>query len=139
MNWDRAGDDFHFVFPDRGVYRVSSSIAEFLSPKVAHLRRCDLTFDTYMFDSDCSDLYDTLDTLVTSVRSGRTVHIEHSNFVPLLRLFHKLENSELVSSLLGIIKIETLTVHDAILFFPAEITHVAFACMCLCASICMLG
>ena len=56
VNWDRGDADFEFVTGDGRMCRVHSVLAEFLSPKVARLRRCDISFDVYTLKD--SELFD---------------------------------------------------------------------------------
>ena len=88
-------------------------MAEFLSPRVAHLRRCDISFDVYTFKD--SEVFDVFESLVSSLRSGTALRVEKSNFAGLLRLSQELENAKLLSSLLGMINPESLSLKEAIL------------------------
>ena len=86
VNWDCGDSDFEFVVVgcDAKVCRVHCVLAEFLSPKVARLRRCDISFDVYTFKD--SELFDVFEGLVSSLRSGESFRVEQSNFVKLARL-----------------------------------------------------
>ena len=119
VNWDCGDPDFDFVVGDDKVCRVHSVLAEFLCPKVARLRRCDISFDVYTFKD--SELFDVFESLVSSLRSGESYRVEKSNFVKLVRLSQELENDELLSSLLGVIKTESLTVEEAIVLLRTGI------------------
>ena len=112
VNWDSSDSEFEFVFTDK-VCRVHSVLAEFLSPKVACLRKCDPLFSSYTFKD--SEMFNVLERLVSSVRSGKSFRVEKSNFSALLRLSQELENNALLSSLLGMINTTTLTLEEAIL------------------------
>ena len=120
VNWDRGDDDFEFVGGDDRVCRVHSVLAEFLSPKVARVRKTDPLFCVYSFKNDCSQTLDVLKSLISSLRSGRDFIVEPSNFLALLRLSQELDNAELFSSLLGMIKPESLTVNEALLLLKVE-------------------
>lgn len=119
VNWDCGDADFEFVVGDDKRCRVHSVLAEFLSPKVAGLRKCDPFYCVYMLKN--SELFGALESLCSSLRSGQTFKVEQSNFVALLRLSQELENSELLSSLLGMIKTESLTLEEAIHLLRAGI------------------
>ena len=119
VNWGCGDADFEFVVGDDKRCRVHSVLAEFLSPKVAGLRKCDPFYCVYMLKN--SELFGTLESLCSSLRSGQTFKVEQSNFVALLRLSQELENSELLSSLLGMIKTESLTLEEAIHLLRAGI------------------
>ena len=69
--------------------------------------------DFYTFKDP--EVFNVFESFVSSLRSGETVHVEKSNFPALLRLFQELENDELLSSLLGMIDIESLSLEEAIL------------------------
>ena len=102
VNLDCGDAYVEFVVGDGKVCRVHSVLAEFLSPKVARLRRCDISFDVYRFKD--SELFKVFKSLVSSLRAGESFRVKKSNFVKLLRLSQELENSELLSALLGMIK-----------------------------------
>ena len=88
-------------------------LAEFLSPKVAYLRSCDIRFEVYAFQD--SELFDVFESLVSSLRSTAALRVEKSNFAALLRLAQEFENVELLSSLLGMINPGSLSLEEAIL------------------------
>ena len=115
VNWDCGEDDFKFAFGDNQDCRVHSVLAEFISPKIAKIRKCDPLWNVYTFDNDSCELFDVLDYLFSNLRSGHPLHVDNSNFIDLLRLSRELENSELFSSLAAMVKIESLTVEDLIL------------------------
>ena len=48
VNWKRSDSDIEFGFEDK-VCRLHSVLAQLLSPKVARLRRSDISFDVYTF------------------------------------------------------------------------------------------
>ena len=74
VNWNVYDDDFEFVFGEGRVCRVHSVMAEFLSPKIANIRKCDPFCYVYTFKN--SELFDVFDSLVLSLRSGQSLHIE---------------------------------------------------------------
>ena len=78
VNWDYSNSDFEFIFGEDKVCRVWSVLAEFLSPKVARLRRCDISFCAYQFTD--SEMFNVFDSLVASLRSGEAIRVEKSNF-----------------------------------------------------------
>ena len=119
VNWDCSDADFEFVVGDDKVCRVHSVLAEFLSPKVARIRKCDPLCYVYTFKD--SELFDVFDSLVLSLRSGESFRVEKSNFVELLRLSQELENDNLLSSLLGLIKVESLSFEEAILLLRSGV------------------
>ena len=117
MNWDCCDSDFEFRADDNKVCRVRSVLAEFLSPKIARLRNCDASFNSYTFKN--TELFNVFENLVSSLRSGRSFRVERSNFVPLLRLSDELENNELRSSLISRTNTERLNLQDAVLILQA--------------------
>ena len=117
VNWDCGGADFEFVVGDRRACRVHSVLAEYLSPKVARLRRCDISFDVYTFKD--SEMFDIFESFVSSLLSGEVIRVEKSNFAALLRLSQELENGELFSSLLEMIKTESLSLQETIVLLRA--------------------
>ena len=119
VNWDCSDADFEFLFGEDKVCRVHSVLAEFLSPKVARLRKCDPLCNVYTFKD--SELFSVFERLVLSLRSGEALRVEKSNFAALLSLSQELENSELLSSLPGIIKVESLSLEEAILLLRVGI------------------
>ena len=119
VNWVCGDADFEVCASDGKSCRVHSVLAEFLSPKVARLRKCDPLCCCYTFNS--SDLLDAFESLVSNLRAGRPFRVDPSNFVCLLRLSLELENSELLSSLLGMIKTEALSLEEAILLLRAGV------------------
>ena len=78
VNWDCNDYELEFVFGADKVCRVPSLLAEFLSPKIAYLRRCDVTFEVYTF-KDC-EMFNLFESLLSSLRSGAAFHVEKSNF-----------------------------------------------------------
>ena len=115
VNWDCSNSDVSFVFGENKVCQVHSILAEFLSPKVARLRRCDISFDVYTFQD--SQMFDVFESLVLSLRSGEALQVEKSNLFGLVHLCRELENDELLSSLLGMIDTESLSPAEAIVLF----------------------
>ena len=120
VNWASVDEAFDFVFGDK-ICQVHSVLAEFLSPKVSRLRRCDPLCDVYTFSKDNQDLFDIFEILVSSLRSGVAFEIEGSNFGALFRLCQELENAELLSSLFGIINSDSLSIEDAVVLLRAGI------------------
>ena len=120
VNWDRCDDCFEFVGGDK-VCCVPSVLAEFLSPKISRIRKCDPFYNVYTFKNDCSEFISALECLVSSLRSGEDFQVENSNFVALIRLSQELENDELLSSLLGMIQTESLKLEEVILLLRAGI------------------
>ena len=112
VNWDRGDDEFEFVFGDNKFCRVHSVLAEFLSPKVSRLRKSDALCGFYTFKNECHEVFESL---VSSLRTGQPFRVEKSNFTPLLRLSHELENQEVLSSLFGMINTESLDIEEALL------------------------
>ena len=112
VNWDYSDSDFEFVFGENKVCRVWSVLAEFLSPKIARLRRCDISFDVYPLKD--AEMFNAFESLVASLRTGEVLRVEKSNFVALVRLSQELENDELYSSLLGMIRRKCLHLDQAI-------------------------
>ena len=107
VNWYCGDDSFAFVGRDNKVCQLPPALAEFLSPNIAHWRRCDPFCDVYTFKDP--DLFGIFKRPVHSVRSGNAIQVRNSNFLALVRLSQELENRELFSSLLGMIRTDTLT------------------------------
>lgn len=115
-NWKCSDDSFEVVFGDSKVSRVHSILAEFLSPKISRVRKCDPCVDSFTITSECpEELSDAFEVIVSSLGAGRPIQVESSNFAKLLRLACILENSELISSLIALVKLESLKVEDAML------------------------
>ena len=119
VNWDSSDADFEFLAGADKICRVHTVLAEFLSPKVASIRRCEPLCYSYKLNN--FELFDVLESLVSSLRAGQALHVDNSNFVAFLRLSQELENGELLSSLLGMIKAESFSIDDAILVFHTGI------------------
>ena len=119
VNWDCGIDDFEFRFGDDKLCQLHSVLAEFLSPKVARLRRCDPFYNVYIFKH--SELLMSFQHLLSSLRGGQPLQVELSNFPALVRLSQELENDELLCSLLEMIKPESLTLGEAIVFCEQEL------------------
>ena len=113
VNWDCSDSEFEFVFGEDRVCRVHSVMAEFLSPKVARLRKCDPLSGFYTIKD--SELFDVFESLVLSLRSGDALQVEESNFAGLLRLSQELENADLLSSLIGMIDTESVSLEAIVL------------------------
>ena len=107
-----SDSEFEFVFGKDRVCRVHVILAEFLSPRVARLRRCDISFDVYRFED--SEVFDVFESLVSSLVSGEAIRVEKSNFPVFLRLSLELENDRLLCLLLGMINIEFVSLQEAI-------------------------
>ena len=120
VNWN-CSDDFEFVLGNSRLFRVHSVLAEFLSPKVARLRRCDPFYNVYAFEKHSSELFRLLEGLVSTLRSGESLQVTHSNLPGLLQLSQELENTELFSSLSGMIDIDSLTLEEAVHFLRTGI------------------
>ena len=118
VNWNCSDPDFEFVTEEK-VCRVHSVLAEFLSPKVAHIRICDPLCCVYTFEN--SELFHVFETLASCLCTGRSITVDQSNFVALLLISQELENAELLSSLLGMIKTESLNLEESILLLRAGI------------------
>ena len=119
VNWNAMSSDFEVVFGEDRVCCIDSVLVEFLSPKIARLRRCDISFDVYTFKD--SEMFDVFESLVLSLRSGEALRVEKSNFPALVRLSQELENEELLASLLGMLKTESLSLEEAILLLRCGI------------------
>ena len=119
VNLGYGDSDFEFVVGDDKVCRVHSILAEFLSPKIARVRKCDPLCSFYTFRD--SAMFDVFENFLSSLRSGEAVRVEKSNFAALLRLSQELENNELLSSLLGMINVESLSLDEAILLLRVGI------------------
>ena len=118
VNWDLNDSEFEFVFGNK-VCCIPYVLSEYLSPKVARIRRCDPLCYSYTFQD--SEVFDALESLVSNLRSGQALRVEKSNFPALLRLAHELENGELLSSLIGTSDIKSLSLEKAILLLRAGI------------------
>ena len=121
VNLDRGDDDFEFVFCDEKVIRVHSVLAEFVSPKISRLRRFDPFYNDYVFKNDIPGMFEALELLIQSLQSGHAFLVEPSNIAGLVHISQELENSELLSSLLGMAQAESLSLEEAILLLPRGI------------------
>ena len=119
VNLDCCDCDFEFVFGEGKVCRVHPFLAEFLSPKIARLRRCDISYSVYRFKD--SEMFDVFESLVSRLRSGNALWVDKSNFTPLLCISQELENDRLLSSLLRMIRTESLSLGEAILLLRVGI------------------
>lgn len=117
VNWDRGDDDFEFVAGDDKVCHVHSALAEFLSPKVARIRKTDPFCYTYTLKN--SDLFDIFECVVSRLQSGQALRVEKSNLPALLRLSQELDNGELLSLLLGVFNPQSFTLDEAIILLKA--------------------
>ena len=120
VNWDRSDEDFKFLFGSE-VCGVHSLLAEFLSPKVADLRKMDPFCDIYTISDACSDCIDSFNNLVSSLLGGQAVRVSSSNHSALLKLSHELGNIELFSLLLDMIDRESLKITEAVDLLNIEI------------------
>ena len=118
VNWECSDSEFEFVFEDR-VCRVHSVLAEFLSAKVARVRKSDPLLSFYTFKD--SGLFNAFESLVSSLRLGEPIRVEKSNFAAFLCLSQELENDELLRLLLGMIKTKSLSIEEAILLLRTGI------------------
>ena len=111
VNWDSSDADFEFLCGGDKIC-VHSVLAEFLSPKVALVRKGDPFCSSYTFKD--REMFGVFGSLVSSLRSGDPLPVEKSNFVTLLRLSQELENDDLFSSLVRMIETESLSLEEAI-------------------------
>ena len=119
VNWNSSDSDFEFVFGEDRVYSVHSVMAEFLSPKVAHIRKGDPFCNFYTLKD--SEMFNAFESLVFSLRSGEPLRIEQSQLVSILRLSQELENTELFSSLVAMLTPNTMTLEEVFLLLRAGI------------------
>ena len=98
VNWDRCEEDFDFVFDD-GVCRVHSVLAEFLSKKVARIRKSDPCCCCYTFSGANSKSLSVFESFVSNIRSERPIEVSATNFAAILQIFLELENNEIYSTL----------------------------------------
>ena len=119
VNLDCSDSDFEFVLGDDRVSRLPYDLAEFVYPKVARLRRCDISFDVYRFKE--SELFNAFESLVSSLLSGDALRVTKANFPALLCLSQELENDDLFSLLLGMHCVESLSLSEAMLLLRAGI------------------
>ena len=113
VNWDTQDNDFEFVFGEK-VCPVHSFLAEFLSPKISRLRKCDPCRYSYILNNDCGKLFNTFESIVSSLRAGRVFRVDKSNFYDILRIFHELDNQEIISSLFETERTEPLDLDEAL-------------------------
>lgn len=121
LNWNYSDDSsFSFICSDN-VCVVHPMFAEFLSPKIAQMRRSDSCCESYTFQGSQSDLFTALTNIVSILRTGNTVHVDNSNFLDLFRLAHELRNQELFMALLELVDIESMELDNALLLLHAGI------------------
>ena len=118
VNWEISDPDFEFIFRKK-VCRVHSVLAEFLSPKIARNRKCDPLCSFYTFKD--SKMFSIFESLLSNLRSGHPIRVKKSNFLHLVRLSQEFENDELLSSLIGMINIDSLNLDEAILLLSTGI------------------
>lgn len=121
VNWDCTDDEFEFVFGSDRVCCVHSVLAEFLSPKIARIRRSDPCSSVYTFKPACPYVLRSFQRLISSLRQDGTLQVNRLNFADLFRISQELENQELLSALLDMIKPEFLTIEAAAIFLQASI------------------
>ena len=114
VNWSCDGADFTLVFGNSRECRVHPVLADFLSPRIARLRRSDASTDQYIFEDRSECAYHAFTELLSHVVEGRTLHVEPSNFEGLVRVACELENEEVFSSLLSMIDLSRLDVNLAL-------------------------
>ena len=119
VNWSCSEPDFDFVIGD--VFPVHAVLAEFLSAKIARIRRCDPLCYSYTFKNVDPDLLSALQSLVTSLQTGNPFHVNQSNYSAIFRLCQELEINELLSSLLGLFDPESVALEEAIFLLRARI------------------
>ena len=90
MNWDRCEEDFEFVFGDHEVCRVHSVLAEFLSPKIALMRKNDPFCSFYVFSSASSKYFSAFESLVACVRGGRAIEVNEDNYEAIFQILLEL-------------------------------------------------
>lgn len=120
VNWDHADTYFQFTCQDRAC-RVHSALAEFLAPRIALLRRYDPSCSSYAFRNDSLELFTALETIVTNLHRRTPIQVGPSNFLVLLQLAQELDNKELLSSLIGMLNFESLTLDTLVLLFQTGI------------------
>lgn len=121
VNWDCTDDEFEFVFGANRVCCVHSVLAEFLSPKIARMRRSDPCCSVYAFTPACPYVLRSFERLISSLRQDGTLQVNRLNFADLFRISRELENQELLSALFDMIKPEFLTIEAAAIFLQASI------------------
>lgn len=119
VNWSCSEPDFDFVIGD-AVFPVHAVLAEFLSAKIARIRRCDPLCYSYTFKNVDPDLLSALQSLVTSLQTGNPFHVNQSNYCTVFRLCQELEVNELLSSLLGVDP-ESVALEEAVSLLRASI------------------
>ena len=112
VNWDHSDPDFEFLAGDDKVLRVHSVLAEFLSPKIARLRKSDPFCCVYTLTS--FQMLELFEILVSNIRTGQPLRVKASIYGGLLQLSKELENDDLFSSLLGMLNTESLNIEEAI-------------------------
>ena len=119
VNWNCkfSDSDFEFIFGEDRVCPVHYVLAEFLSPRV-HMSGNVILSAVFAHSKslNCSVF---LKVFSRVYASGDAVQVQKSNFLALLRLSQELDNDELLSSLLGMIKTESLSREETLLLFQA--------------------
>ena len=114
VNWDSHAKEFMFVFGEDKSFSVQTIIAEFLSPKVARMRRFDASVNSYTLTSEYTCACTAFQALVESFCHGKPLTVGESNFEDLIRLACGLENDELLAALLGMMNLDEWDVEKAI-------------------------
>ena len=113
VNW--GGNDsslFRFTDGHREIV-MATTMAEFLSPKVANLRRCDACVTTYKFTN--ATIANSFELLYTSCLRGQPLYVSKSNFQDFVMLALEIENAELMSLILAEMQEDWCTMDWALL------------------------
>ena len=89
---------FSFVFGENVVH-VHPVLAEFLSPRVSRLRRCDPSVDRYAFQEGSNCAYRAFEEFVSLLRQGKPLQWQFTSIETMLRVAEELENQEIASYL----------------------------------------
>lgn len=94
VNFDLPNEKFTFIVNDARIV-VSSIQAEFLSPKIARIRRSDASFDTYTIRRDPGNHFSEFVKLST----GQAITVTDANYEFFWHLASDLENKEIFTAL----------------------------------------
>ena len=97
VNFDCYDREFTFICGGSRI-SVHPMLAEFLSPKVASLRKSDACAYQYRF-KDTTLRFSSFEHVIQCLQKGQPICVDQNNFEDLLRIFVELENDEVLSSL----------------------------------------
>lgn len=115
VNWDIEERNFEFIFGDSYACRVHKLLAEFLSPKVARMRKQDNDLSELTLTTASSmECYIAFEVLVSNICRGKAISVDKNNFENLVAIATELENTELISALVSTSDTEYFDIQKAL-------------------------